>query len=547
MPRTKTARSETVRAKLATFSAVVGAALLMAAVATPGRAQAFADLKTSLVDYSQAALVPRKACEALGKFKSKELAQIAATAIPATADAPAQCRVTGLLSPEIAFEVSLPAKWNGRFYMIGNGGHAGEPMDDPARVAQRNAALQLGFAFAQTNTGHDARKEPGATFVLSNPQKAIDYAYRAVHLTAETAKTITKDYYGRPVSRAYWNSCSNGGRQGLIEAQRFPDDFDGIVANAPWVDQTGFTIGAMWNQKALSVAPVTPAKLALVGEKVMEKCDAIDGLKDGLIDDPRKCDFDPARDVPACSGGRDGEDCLTAAQADAIAKVYSGPVSNGKPFFPGYMPGSEAVMQGLFGGGTASGWMNVIVTMQPDGKPADFNLAEGTMRFLVNKPPKPDYDYTTFDFDRDIHMLDDWSKQADAKNPDLTKFKKHGGKLIITYGWADSILQPMMGVNYYEQAVAKNGPNTPEFFRLFMIPGMAHCGGGIGPDRNDSMTAMIDWVEKGKAPDSIVASRVVNNQVVRTRPLCPYPQVARYSGSGSIDEAANFACMLPKP
>ena len=257
----------------------------------------------------------------------------------------------GLLSPEIAFEVSLPAKWNGRFYMIGNGGHAGEAVDDPGRVAQRNQALQLGFAFAQTNTGHDARKEPGASFVMSNPQKAIDYAYRAVHLTATTTKDITKDYYGKPVSRAYWNSCSNGGRQGLIEAERFPEDFDGIVANAPWVDQTGFTIGAMWNQKALSAAPVTPAKLALVADKVMAKCDAIDGLKDGLIDDPRKCNFDPARDVPACAVGIDGDDCLTAPQAAAIAKVYGGPMSNGKPFFPGYMPGSEAVMPALFGGG----------------------------------------------------------------------------------------------------------------------------------------------------------------------------------------------------
>jgi Tannase and feruloyl esterase len=545
MPRTLPARSQTMRAGVARFSAALGAAILMAASAIPSLAQAFADQKTALVDYSKAELEPRKACEALGGFKSKEIAQIAAAMIPATPAAPAQCRVTGLLAPEIAFEVSLPAKWNGRFYMIGNGGHAGDALDDPSRVAQRNAALQLGFAFAQTNTGHDARKEPGATFVLSNPEKAIDYAYRAVHLTAMTAKNITKEYYGKPVFRAYWNSCSNGGRQGLIEAQRFPDDFDGVVANAPWVDQTGFTIGAMWNQKAVSEAPLTPAKLALVGQKVMEKCDAIDGLKDGLIDDPRKCSFDPARDVPACSAGADGDDCLTTAQAAAIAKVYSGPVSNGKPFFPGYMPGSEAVMPSLFGGGTGSGWLNLIVATQPDGKPADFNLAEGTMRYLVNQPPKPDYDYKTFDFDRDIHMLDNWSKQADAKNPDLAKFRKRGGKLLMTYGWADSILQPMMGVNYYEQAVAKNGPDTREFFRLFMVPGMAHCGGGIGPDRNDSMTAMIDWVEKGKAPDSIVASRVVDNHVVRTRPLCPYPQVARYSGKGSIDEAANFSCVAP--
>jgi len=509
--------------------------LATAVTAIPAHAQAFADLKSALVDYSQADLSPRTACEALGKFKAKEIAQIAAASVEATAASPAHCRVTGLLSPEIAFEVSLPAKWNGRFYMIGNGGHAGEAMDDPGRVAQRNAALQAGFAFAQTNTGHDSRKEPGGSFVLSNPEKAIDYAWRAVHLTAVTTKDITKEYYGKRVSKAYWNSCSNGGRQGLIEAQRFPEDFDGIVANAPWVSQTGFTIGAMWNQKALTAAPVTAAKLAMVADKVMTKCDAIDGLKDGLIDDPRKCAFDPARDVPACAAGVDGADCLTAAQAAAMSKVYGGPVSKGAPVFPGYMPGSEA----------AGGWMNLIAAAQPGAKPADFNLAEGTMRFLVLKPPQPNYDYNTFDFDRDIHLLDDWSKQVDAKDTDLAKFRRRGGKLLMTYGWADSILQPMMGVNYYEAAVAKNGPDTNEFFRLFMVPGMAHCGGGIGPDRNDAVTAMVDWVEKGKAPASIVASRVVNNQVVRTRPLCPYPQVARYTGTGSIDEAANFRCVAP--
>src|SRR5215471_9007084 len=521
------------------------ATALMAVSTMPGRAQVFTDLKSALVDYSKADIEPHKSCEALGNFKSKEIAQIHAAEVPAVAAAPAHCRVMGLLAPEIAFEVSLPSKWNGRFYMIGNGGHAGEPLDAAGRAAQRNEALQLGFAFAQTNTGHDARKEPGATFVMSNPQKAIDYAYRAVHLTAATAKDITKDYYGKPVTHAYWNSCSNGGRQGLIEAQRFPEDFDGIVANAPWVDQTGFTIGAMWNQKALSEAPVTAAKMELVADKVMAKCDAVDGLKDGLIDDPRKCNFDPRRDVPICKAGADGADCLTTAQASAIAKVYSGPVSNGKPFFPGYMPGSEAVTTGLFGGGSGSGWMNVIVAAQPDGKPADFNLAENTMRYLVHTPPKPDYDYKTFDFDRDIHLLDNWSKEADAKNPDLSKFRSRGGKLLMTYGWADSILQPMAGVNYYEQAVAKNGPDTSAFFRLFMVPGMAHCGGGIGPDRHDPMTAMINWVEKGKAPTSMVASRVVDNQVVRTRPLCPYPQVARHSGSGSIDDAANFSCVMP--
>jgi hypothetical protein len=536
--------------QIARTTATAACAVIMMALGTPpAHAQAFADLKSALVDYSKADIQPRKICEDLGKFKSKEIVQIAAAAMPAASTAPANCRVTGMISPEIAFEVSLPAKWNGRFYMIGNGGHAGESLDDAGRVAQRNDALRLGFAFAQTNTGHDARKEPGGTFVMSNPQKAIDYAWRAVHLTATTAKDITKEYYGKAVSKAYWNSCSNGGRQGLIEAQRFPEDFDGIVANAPWVDQTGFTIGSLWNQKALSQAPVTAAKLALVADKVMAKCDAIDGLKDGLIDDPRKCNFNPARDVPACAAGADRADCLTAPQAETVAKIYSGPMSNGKPFFPGYMPGSEAVTTGGFGAGAGSapvsGWMNVIVSGQPDGKPADFNLGENTMRYLVFNPPKPDYDYKTFDFDRDIHLLDNWSKEADAKNADLSKFHKRGGKLLMTYGWADPILEPLAGVNYYERAVATNGPATSDFFRLFMVPGMAHCGGGIGPDRHDPVTAMINWVEKDHAPASMVASRVVDNKVVRTRPLCAYPQVARYVGDGSIDDAANFRCVAP--
>jgi len=534
------------RAKRIT-SSLAGLALGAAAMLImeiPAGAQAFSEVKNALVDYSKSEIEPGKACAALNRFTTEEIVKISAVEVPATSALPAYCRVTGLLSPEIAFEVTLPAKWNSRFYMIGNGGHAGEALDDPMRVSQRDQALALGFAVAQTNTGHDARKEPGATFVMSNPQKAIDYAYRAVHLTATTAKEITKDYYGRPVYKAYWNSCSNGGRQGLIEAQRFPEDFDGIVANAPWVDQTGFTVGAIWNQRALDEAPVTAEKMALVADRVMEKCDAIDGLKDGLIDDPRKCAFDPSRDVPACRAGSDGPACLTPAQAAAIAKIYSGPVSNGKPYFPGFMPGSEAVMD-LFGGGRGSGWMNVIVSSRPDIKPADFSLAENTMQYLVHNPPKPDYDYKKFDFDRDIVLLKDWGKLADANNPDLSAFRKRGGKLLMTYGWADAILQPMMGVNYYEKAVAANGPGTEEFFRLFMVPGMAHCSGGTGPDQHDPMTAIIDWVEKGKAPESMQARRVVNNKIVRTRPLCPYPQVARYSGQGSIDDAANFRCVAP--
>ena len=318
------------------------------------KAQAFADAANTRTAYTTAELAPKARCETLASLALEELVELHATAQPAADGAPAHCRVSGVLAPEIGFEVNLPEHWNGRLYMIGNGGLAGEPPDAPNRAAQRADALTHGFAMVSTNTGHDARKGAPGTFVLGNPQTAIDYAYRAVHLTATTAKRIITAYYESPVARAYFSSCSNGGRQGLIEAQRFPDDFDGIVANAPWVDQTGFTIGAIWNQRALDEAPLTAEKLALVANRVMQKCDAVDGLADGLIDDPRNCTFDPARDVQACVAGTDSPSCLTAAQASTFSKIYGGPVSRGKPAFPGYMLGSEALAPGRGAGRISS-------------------------------------------------------------------------------------------------------------------------------------------------------------------------------------------------
>src|SRR6188768_3860481 len=305
------------------FVLLAVAALLVAGV-TPARGQAFADLKSALIDYSKADLEPKKACEALGQFKSKEIAQIAATLVPAGAAAPAHCKVSGTLSPEIAFEVSLPAKWNGRFYMIGNGGHAGESLEDPGRVAQKNQALQLGFAFAQTNTGHDARKEPGGSFVMSNPQKAIDYAWRAVHLTATTSKDITRDYYGKAAAKSYWNSCSNGGRQGLIEAQRYPEDFDGYIIGAPWNFQSHSNAGFIWDAHALAApsARIPEEMLPVIAKAAVAACDKNDGLADGIITDPSRCRFDPKSLI--CSGGTTSG-CLTAPQATALQKIYEGP------------------------------------------------------------------------------------------------------------------------------------------------------------------------------------------------------------------------------
>jgi feruloyl esterase len=508
-------------------------------------AQPFANARSSQARYLERSLEPAAQCEQLDVRGIADVVEIAARTVAAEGATPQHCRVSGLLSPEIAFEVNLPTLWNGRLYMIGNGGHAGEALDNPGRVAQRGQALENGFAMAQTNTGHYASKEPSATFVVSNPQKAIDYAYRAVHLTAVTAKTIANRYYARPVAKSYWNSCSNGGRQGLLEAQRYPDDFDGIVANAPWVDQTGFTIGAIWNQRAFEETHVSADKLALVASRALEVCDAVDGLRDGLIDDPRQCKFDVARDVPSCSsGGAADATCLTPAEAAAVQKVYDGPQRGNSTIFPGFMVGSEAVVPRP-DGSSSSGWLNLIAPPQAGGRTADFGLAEGTMRYLVFDPPQPEWNFLEFDFSRDPPLLERWGELANAKDTDLRDFRARGGKLIMTYGWADAILQPLMGVDYYERAVRANGRNGTDFMRLFMIPGMAHCAGGVGPDQYDAVTAVVDWVEKGVAPDTLIAKKIVNGAVTRSRPLCPYPEVARYKGQGSIDDAASFECRMP--
>lgn len=524
---------------------VCASAVVAAALASAAHAQPFANARTSQAGYAGGNLRPAGACEQLDTSRIADAVEIEARTVPVEGNTPQHCRVSGVLSPEVAFEVSLPPAWNGRLYMIGNGGHAGEALDNPGRVAQVRQAVEQGFAVAQTNTGHFASKEAGASFVLSNPQKALDYAYRAVHVTAVTAKELANRYYAKPVAKAYWNSCSNGGRQGLLEAQRYPADFDGIVANAPWVNQTGFTIGALWNQQAFAQTHVSAEKLALVGERAMQKCDAVDGLRDGLIDDPRQCSFEVARDVPICASGSGPADaCLTPAEAATVQKVYDGPRAGGKPIFPGFEVGSEVAIPRPNGPAT-SGWVGLIAPAEAGGGAADFGLAEGTMRYLVFEPPQPQWDFKTFDFSRDPPKLARWGKLANATDTNLRDFRARGGKLLITYGWADSILQPQMGVDYYEKAVSANGRDGTSFMRLFMVPGMAHCGGGIGPDQYDAVTAVIDWVEKGAAPDSLVANKIVNGQVTRSRPLCPYPQVARYKGQGSTDDAANFECKKP--
>jgi feruloyl esterase len=532
----------TARALAGALSAVAALALCTSAQAQ--NSYSFIDAAKSPVNYSLANATPQMKCGDLVRFSTTDVTIISAQLIPAADGVPEHCRVSGNILPEIAFEVNLPSSWNRRFYMNGNGGYAGERPDVPTRVALRANALRNGFAAATTNTGHDAIREPLGTFTVDRA-KLIDYAFRAVHLTAVNAKRIAGRYYGRPPAYSYWDGCSTGGRQGLMEAQRFPGDFDGIVAGAPVLNLIDTMVNGLWLSLALEKALISSDKLKVVEAALYAKCDKVDGVADSLIDDPPRCDFHPARDAPKCAAGQDGADCLTDAQATALNSVYHGPRSNGAPFFFGFPPGAEKVGTDPFTGTQERGWNRWFIGQNGE-PPRQLLYAETFFRYAAFGKPDPNYDVHHFDFDKDPARLDEMRTLINANNPDLSGFRSRGGKLIMYHGWADPALTPYMSVDYYERALKANGPQTKDFFRLFMVPGMFHCRGGIGVDHLDALTALINWVEAGKAPDAIAATRMEANKVTRSRPLCPYPQVAHFAGIGSADDVTSFTCQTPE-
>ncbi len=518
------------------------AALAVLAFASAAAAQnrySFVDAAKSPLNFFKATVKPQIACPEVRSLAAGSVSILAVEIVAAADGVPEHCRVTGMIAPEIHFEVNLPAAWNRRFYMSGNGGFAGEASDSPPRAAMRAAALRHGFVTATTNTGHDATKEPLASFAL-DPQKVTDYAFRAVHLTAITAKGIATRYYDRPVAYSYWDGCSTGGRQALMSAQRFPGDFDGIVAGAPVLNFVDTTITGLWNAGAVADGPLTLDTLKLAADVVYAKC----GGADGVIDDPRRCSFDPTRDLPKCAGGATSG-CVTESQARAFKKIYGGVTRDGKLYFPGQPLGAEKAGVSPIGEPKpSSGWDRWLIG-RDGAKSLQLAYSESFMRYMAFGKPDPSYDWKTFDFDKDPDRMGDIRRLLNATDPDLSAFRNRGGKLLMYFGWADTALTPFMAIDYYEKALATNGPDTRDFFRLFMVPGMFHCRGGVGTDRFDAMTTLINWVEGGTAPDSIPAARVEQDQVKRTRPLCPYPRVARHKGSGSRDDGGNFACADP--
>ena len=518
---------------------------------------------------------PTRTCENLTTLKLPHATIVSAKTMKAgptamttflgqmTLDVPARCEVRGISRPssdsEIGFEVWLPLNgWNGKYQQKGNGGFAGA-VNRPSLVDP----LRRGYAVAATDDGHDATKTPQGTFAIGHPEKVIDFGYRAVHDTAEQAKAIATAFYGKPPTRNYFVGCSDGGREALMEAQRFPEDFDGILAGAPANDWSHLFTSFVWNELALGRERIPVEKLPTLQRAVVAACDEADGLKDGLVSNPPACRFDPA--VLACKGA-DSKHCLTSTQVDTLKALYSGPrnPSTGKPIFPGLVTsGTEAMPMN---------WPLWVLGAAP-GQSAHAGFGISYFRDVVFE--RPDWQLQSMDFDRDVRISNEKVAPIfNATNPDLRSFRARGGRLIQYHGWADAAIAAPTSIEYYEAVRSfmskvpdprSTAKSIEDFYRLFMVPGMAHCSGGVGPvhfgndadygpapaastdPERDMVTVLERWVEHGIAPDRLIGSGPSPLDLTKTltRPLCPHPQQARYKGAGDTNDAVNFACGMP--
>jgi len=435
---------------------------------------------------------------------------------------PAFCRVAATLTPstdsDIKIEVWLPAStWNGKLEAVGNGGWAGV-ISYPALAA----AVTAGYAGVSTDTGHVGGT---ASFAVGHPEKLIDLAYRSQHEMTVKAKAIIEAHYGTAAKASYWNGCSQGGRQGLAEAQKYPEDFEGIIAGAAAWNQAELHLGRLAlnmyvNRSADSNIP--QSKYRMVHDAVLNACDALDGVKDGVIEDPGRCKFDPK--TIQCEGA-DGPSCLTAAQVETARALYA-PIKSprsGAGLYPALQRGSELV------------W-NVTGGPQPVG------TAVEAFKYVVFGDPS--WDWRRFDLETDFDKTVRAFEVIETSETNLKPFFSRGGKLLMYHGWNDTQVAPQQSPKYFEAVVAKSGRSVVgKSIQLYMVPGMNHCAGGDGTDTFDKMAAMERWAASGKAPESIVASHITSGKVDRTRPLCPYGKVARWKGTGTTDDAANFACV----
>ena len=482
-------------------------------------------------------------CSAVGAWNADGARVDTVEEIPASEEQPPHCKVAGTIDNDVHFELLLPVQdgWNGRFVMGGGGGFVGSVQNYAMRHMKGDNALQQGFATVGTDTWHTGSNIDSG-WALDDDEREIDFGYRAVHRTTEVAKAIVRDYYARDIDHSYFIGCSRGGGQAMVESQRFPKDYDGIVAMAPAFSWP--RIGAGFLQSAQRLYPdpgdlrspvVTPESRALLEREILGRCDSLDGMEDGLLNDPRQCDFDPAELL--CDGAPN-EGCLTAAQLEAVQTIYSGPTVDGARVFAGFPFGGE---------NDRGGWDRWITggenTIAP-GVPS-LQWAFGTEMYKYLIFDDPDFDYATYDFEgwqEDITKADE---VLSATETDLSRLRDAGGKLLFWHGWSDPALSALATIDYYE-AVEAGDPEVREYSRLFLAPGVLHCVGGPGPDRVALLSAIVDWVEQGTAPDRLEASKVDDTgATLMTRPLCPYPEVAVYDGRGDTTDASSFSCQAP--
>src|SRR5262245_56337397 len=491
--------------------------MLMSAAATSMPCENLTSVKLDKATIASAQSVPEGPAPARGGGRGQARAGGApATPAPPPPMIPAHCRVQIVLKPSsdslINMELWLPPadKWNGKFMGVGNGGFAGSIQGIGGDMPQ---ALRLGYATAGTDTGH---QDQGGAWAIGHPEKMIDFGYRATHEMTVKSKQIVKAFYDQNPKYSYFKGCSTGGRMAMMEAQRYPDDYDGIIAGAlasrhihMWTSGVARGVDLLRHPEKT----ITAEQAALVNNLVMGTCDA---NKEGFLNNPRQCKVNFAS--LKCPAGKVDNSCLTEPQMQTVETYYGGVKnSKGELIFSGQALGNPIGAQ-----------------RAPTAPGGTFDL----VRIAYNDP---NVDWLKFDLDRDMKYLDDKIGYVDAVNPDLSKFKKSGGKLLMTHGWSDTGITPETTIWYYESVLNKMGKSQSDWMRLFMAPGMGHCGGGPGVNTFDSIGTLEKWVEKGVAPDQMMGTGAQG----LTRPLCPYPQYADYKGSGDLKDAANWACKAP--
>jgi len=477
-----------------------------------------------------------QSCESLTGLVLDDTTITAASIVPAGT----YCKVEGVVEPSNHFEVWLPTSgWNGKYLGVGNGALGGY-----INYFGMQPALARGYATGGTDNGHQGGLFD-ASWAAGHPELVVEFGHRSVHTTTVAAKAVVQAFYGVAPSRSYFVGCSTGGRQGLMEAQRYPEDYDGVVAGAPANPLTQVAVAGNWVSQVLHDDPATfirEEQLPLIADAVVARCDARDGVADGVVDDPRRCRWNP-RELRCPRGASTPDSCLTTEQVKALKRIYAGPrTQRGKRVFPGFAPGGEIGSGsdiGPAGEPSLSGWEGWIIGTELS---LHHPIQDSLFKYIVFEDPA--WDWRDFDFDRDPRFATQKAGDVlDAIDPDLSAFRARGGKIVMYHGWSDPAIPPGASIQYYERVRATMGRReTPDFFRLFMAPGMQHCAGGPGPNTFDAVGALEHWVEDGTVPDAIVATHRTAGVVDRTRPLCPYPLVARYDGTGDPSVAASFTC-----